>query len=181
MDNFDSDYGPSLEIGKHPARAVGGALGTADTGTDQVAVEFEFVDGANKGQRIAWYGYFTEKAEERTIKSLRIAGFQGDDLSDLSSLGRADTPVVQLVLEESEYNGNVSVKVAWVNALGGVGLKKPMDEDQAKSFAERMKGRLAAIEGRKAAPQQRRTPARQAPPSAPQQLAQTRPDDDIPF
>src|SRR4051812_34947432 len=51
-------------------------------GTPQVVVAFEILRGPHAGQVISWFGYFTdnETATNRTLESLRICGFTGDDL-----------------------------------------------------------------------------------------------------
>jgi len=136
----------SYVTGKHPARAIAAALGMAETGSYQVGVEFLFTDGPNKDSTITWYGYFTEKTKERTIESLKIAGLKGVDISDLSSLSASDTPTVQIVLEEEEYQGNRQVKVKWVNKIGGLAMKNQLDESGAKQFAALMRGDLAAYD-----------------------------------
>ena len=136
----------SYELGKHPARAVSAVLGIANTGTEQVAIEYEFTDGPNKGRRISHYAYFTDKAMERSVETLRISGFRGNELTDLSSLSGPDTPVVQLVIEMEDYQGELQPRVKWVNRLGGPAVKQVMDENQARDFANRMRGHLAAYD-----------------------------------
>jgi hypothetical protein len=170
-----------FEIGKHNARAVGGVLGTTGKNSEQVGVEFVFTDdGPNAGKHITWYGYFSDKTIDRTIESLRYAGWKGTDLSDLSDLSAEDTPVVQLVLELEDTEKGPRVKVRWVNrgGSGGVAIKDKMDEGSAKSFAERMKAHVLAYD------QQKGTPTRAAPakPAAPKAPAPTPGSDiDVPF
>lgn len=167
-----------FELGKHPARAVGGALGTTQKGTEQVGVEFVFTDGPNKDKRITWYGYFSEKTIDRTIESLRYAGWKGTDLSDLSDLSAENTPVVELVLETEDYNGKSTVRVSWVNRFGGggVAIKDKMDAGAAKSFAERMKAHVIAHDLQKGTA----TRAAPAKPAAPKPAAPAS-DIDVPF
>ena len=136
----------SYELGKHPARAVSAVLGVANTGTEQVAIEYEFTDGPNKGKRITHYAYFTDKTMDRSVETLRISGFEGEDLTDLSSLSAPTTPVVQLVLDHEEHNGVSQVRVKWVNRLGGPAVKQAMEPDQARDFANRMRAHLVAYD-----------------------------------
>lgn len=162
--------------GTYLARALGGALGKTNAGKPQVAVEFEILSAEAAGEHITWYGFFSEKTEERTIKSLRLAGWRGDDLSDLSSLGGDDAPEVALVIEEETYEGKTRTKVQWVNAPGaGLAMKSEMSPEEAKAFATRMKGRVAQISGPRPAPTKSRPlpPRREEPPPVG--------DDDIPF
>jgi hypothetical protein len=136
----------NYEIGKHPARAVNAVLGVANTGTEQVGIEYEFTDGPNKGKRITHYAYFTDKTMDRSVETLRLSGFEGDDLTDVSSLSAPTTPVVQLVLEHEEHNGVSQIRVKWVNRLGGAAVKQAMEPDQARDFANRMRGHLVAYD-----------------------------------
>ncbi len=68
-----------LNPGKYRARPIAAALGLTSKGTDQIAVTFELLDPA--GERITWYGFFTEKTTDRTLESLRHCGWKGNDLS----------------------------------------------------------------------------------------------------
>jgi hypothetical protein len=122
------------------AKAIDAQLGFAQTGTEQVAVLFEIREGEQKGQRMTWFGFFTERAAERTLESLRNAGWQSDDLSDLSTVGSRDCQIV--VEEETDQNGQPRDRVRWVNSLGPgrVQLKQEMSADQKRAFAARMRG-----------------------------------------
>ena len=68
-----------LAAGNYRGRPVRAALGTSSKGTEQIAVEFELIEPA--GERMTWYGFFTEATTDRTIESLRHCGWQGNDLS----------------------------------------------------------------------------------------------------
>lgn len=131
----------SLVTGEYLARGRSAQLGKAGTGTVQVAVELEVIEGNYAGQHATWFGFFTEKTQERTLESLRLLGWQGDDLSDLKGIDRND---VKIVVEEETYNGKTTAKVQWINAPGGMALKDPMSADQAKAFAAKMKATVIA-------------------------------------
>lgn len=171
-----------MELGTWKAKSIGGALGMTSTGKEQVAVEFEFTEGPNMGQRMTWHGYFTDKTTERTFESLRIAGWRGQDLDDLSDLSRSDVPEVALVLKEEPYEGKMQTKIAWVNRVSGIALKSQLDPNAAKSFAARMKAQIIAFDakqGQKPAQKQRTNgvsgdPRPEPPPVGP-------PGDDLPF
>ena len=174
-----------LRNGTYPGRAIGAALGFTKGEKPQVAVELEVTEGEDAGQRITWFGYFSEKTEGRTLESLRTLGWQGDDLDDLSTA----TGDCMFVVEQEEWEGKVSAKVKWINKAGGLALSAPMDANQARSFAERMKGK--AIASRMAAQGSGTAPApakprpasaqRQAPPKRDQHPNAPGADDDIPF
>lgn len=126
----------------------------------QVAVCFEVIDGPYMGQRLTWFGYFTEKATARTIQALRFCGFRGDDLA--AAVTQALDQQVSITVEHAEYNGKVSAKVAWVNAPGGGGFKlsAPMKRDDMRKFAAEMKMAVRAIPD---APGEKATRGQQAP------------------
>lgn len=133
-----------IEAGTYRAKAVEGALGETSTGKEQVAVVFDLLDA---GQKITWYGYFTDKTLESTFRALRTAGWTGQDLSDLSTLSREDVPEVHLVVEhEDDKEGQPRARVRWVNSTGGMGLKSALAPDKAKAFAARMRGAVASFD-----------------------------------
>lgn len=129
------------------ARAVEGALGTASNGTEQVGVQFVLLEGPDEGKNITWYGFFTEKTVDRTIESLRLCGWQGDDLSDLTGIDANDVYLV--IAHEENQKGETIARVQWVNGQPqGLAMKDRMDEGTAKAFAERMKGHVLAAKAR---------------------------------
>lgn len=167
------------------ARSTSAALGKAGTGTEQVAVGFVVLDadGNETGDTHAWYGYFTEKTEARTIESLRILGWQGDDLSDLSTAIGGEAILV--LEDEQDDEGNLYTKVRWINAIGsGALMKDPMSDSDAKAFAARMKARVRAVDTQIGKPKNNGAPRPSAPRSRTGALG---PDpsydntDDIPF
>jgi hypothetical protein len=134
-----------LDAGTYRAKAVEGRLGETKTGKEQVAVQFQLLD-ADPVQTLVWYGYFTDKTTESTFKALRVAGWKGQDLSDLSDLTK-ETPEVHLVVEhELGQDGVTRPRVRWVNSAGGVGIKNAMAGDKAKAFAARMRGAIAKFD-----------------------------------
>lgn len=149
-----------IQDGVHAAVPVTAALGYTKGGKESVGVEFALTES---GKHLTWYGYFTEATTERTIESLRICGWTGQDLSDLSEIGK-DPVEVNLVIGTEEYEGKSRQKVQWVNRAGGLAMSAPLDEAQAKAFGARMKGAVIAFDQktghapkRKAAPAQAET------------------------
>ena len=140
-----------LPEGKYKARPVEAGLGESKAGNPQAAVLFRIIGGEHDNSTITWYGSFSKNKGEgtktplqRTVESLRACGWQGDDLSDLSSINEANEIDVGLVIEHDEYQGKVSAKVKWVNRGGGLGLTTPMKTDSAKAFAAKMRGEVLA-------------------------------------
>jgi hypothetical protein len=135
-------------------------MGFTNAGKEQVAVAFELVE--QPGQRITWYGLFRTEITgqerisqcERTMESLRLCGWNTDDLSDLA--GISDNEVELTIDHETDLKGETRARVKWVNApgSGGPALKNIMPDAQKKSFAAKMKA--AAIASRAKQPAQRR-------------------------
>ena len=128
-----------IPAGNYTAKATGSFdFGTAAQGTEQVAVEVEILEGEHSGNFMTWFGYFTERTSERTVESLRLLGWQGEDITKLEGLGSRR---VSIVVEHEEYQGKTSAKIQWVNRLGGLGvkLKAPMDDAAKRKFSARMK------------------------------------------
>lgn len=131
--------------GKHVARAVEAKLGYTSTGSEQVAVAFEVTEGELRGQTLTWFGYFSEKTVQRTLESLRNCGWQGTDISDLSTVGSRECQIV--VEEEVDQEGTARDRVRWVNALGAgrVQLKSEMGDEAKRAFAARMRALAAGV------------------------------------
>lgn len=166
-----------LPNGNYTAHANGGTLGETSKGDPQVVVEFQLLNEGYEQVKINWFGYFTEKSRERTIESLRTAGWTGDDLTDLSELAtRDDIPQVELVIENETYEGKTRAKVQWVNQPGSVHGGKVLAPDKAKAFAAMMKATIAATDFRHGL--KKPAPAR---PSLPPPGNSVKAGDDIPF
>jgi hypothetical protein len=171
----------NIEDGTYTAVARQWEFGLTKGGADQVAVQFEIVEGPYKGYTLTWYGYFTDKTTKRTMESLRYCGWRSDDISTLEGMGSL---LVQIVVAQEEQTegknaGKTYPKVRWVNQLGGGGpikLEKPMDAGQKKMFAARMRmhaKQVPVVKGGYAAPTESPSRADTETPSGT--------EDDIPF
>ena len=127
-----------LDAGTYRAKALEAKLGLSANGNEQVGVRFGLLD--REGESITWYGTFTEAAFEIAMRGLRAAGWTGDDLSDLSSLS-GETPQVNLVIDHETYKGKTAAKVKFINSAG-IAMRQALDVNQARAFAERMKGKV---------------------------------------
>jgi hypothetical protein len=179
---------PLIEEGAWKARCCAWDMGTTQsTGNEQVGLDFVILEGPNTGSHITWYGYFTDDTWERTVESLRLCGWGGSDLSDLSGV---DSNEVRIVIEhEADLQGEYRARVKWVNNLGGVAMKNRMDVGAQKAFAQKMRGRIIALGAKGPAPrpqtQQTPRPAQRptgaAVPPVQQPVMPNQSDDDIPF
>lgn len=107
----------------------------------QVAILFEFVEGPYKGTSLTWYGFFTEKTKAATFRALRLVGWQGDDLSDLST-ARGEAPCV--VQNEQDLDGVWRARIRFVGS-GQLAMKNVMNDEQKKAFAASMKAFASTI------------------------------------
>ena len=117
----------------YKARVVNYCIVTSKAGDPMVAVVFRYTDTDNAQKDITWRGSLkNEKAQEITIDTLILLGFNGTELALL-----ANGPVsnvldtnkdVEIVVGEEDFEGKTHTKVAYVNAVGGGGFKDKLDE-----------------------------------------------------
>lgn len=134
--------------GKYLAKIADYSIIENDSGELVVVIRFEF-DG---GKNWAWTGGFgSDKARERTLKTLMTCGLKSDELDllcDGPSSGALDTESeVEIVLEESEYNGKKRLQISYVNPVGGRSFGAAITKDKArpKLGGMNLKGELAAL------------------------------------
>lgn len=125
--------------GRFRARALEGAWGHSQNGTEQVAVMFHVLD---TDARLTWYGFLTEKTSERTMNSLLACG-----VTDLETLEGLNSDEVEVVVEHEEYNGKTRAKIQWVNRLGsgGVAMKNKAEGSALKSMLAKHKGNFLKL------------------------------------
>lgn len=125
--------------GTFRAKAIEGAMGRAGTGTEQVAVLVEL----ETGERLTWYGYFSDAAAERTCESLIHMG-----VTDLESLAGLGSTEFEVVVDEEEFDGKLRDKIKFINRLGsgGVALRVRMSDAEKRSFAQRFKGKFLSMQ-----------------------------------
>ncbi len=141
-----------MEKARYRGTAIGVSFGTAkSTGNPQIAITFEVLDEGFGGETIAWFGHFTDKTAERTLESLRHAGWKGDELADLADLDEAAVRAalpdpVDLACEVEageDENGQVrdKLKVRWVNKAGGgrFEFKTKLEGGDLRAFSAQMK------------------------------------------
>ena len=137
-----------VEAGTYTAKVIDYGVIENDSGEPIVVVRFSF-DG---GKAWAWTGGFgSEKAKERTIKTLMTLGLTDDNLELLcdgpgSNMLNTDMEV-EIVITEEEYNGKIRTQIAYVNPIGGrsFGEAASKDKVKVKFGGMNIKGDLAAI------------------------------------
>ena len=145
------------ENGTYRARALSATLAEPKEGGSAnipVVISFECTDEHVKGQRIDAYLYFTDKTLDRSIGVLRMLGWTGDDMSNISF---PDKNEADLVCELETYKGETRMKVKWVNEPGVSSVKK-LALDAAMAFAARMRGNLLAVDAKLGGPPKERAP-----------------------
>lgn len=139
-----------IAAGKYRAKAECWGLTPANNGNMQMQIEFKLLDETDAAgkpipdaERLQnWWGSLAEgRAEEITVEALRACGWVGDDVSAIATLPSD----VELVIELEE--GKRYPRVRWVNPLAARGIKHA-DKDVGKSFAAKLKQRLADVEAR---------------------------------
>jgi len=124
----------SIDAGTYRARAVAGKeqYGQTKNGTDQVVLEMDLPD---LGQTVSVFLYFSDAAAPHSIKRLRLAGWTGDDLSNLEGLGSRECDVV---VKYEDYKGEQKMKVEIMSG-GTVVLENKLDDKSKKAFGAKFK------------------------------------------
>jgi len=139
--------------GTYRAKAAGACVlgSSANKGTPFIELYLKVIEGDHAGALVRWTGYFTENTNERTIQSLLLMGWQGEDPSEFEdgTLHGLDSNEVDIVVEIEEYEKDGETKrsprVQWVNRPGGyLNVQNAMNTEAAKSFGERMRGLVIA-------------------------------------
>jgi hypothetical protein len=171
-------------------RAVAAGLGQSD---NEKATKFVHITGSvvddeqYNGEQITAVLFFTEKTEARSIESLLHFGFTSDDLGVLEDADEAKCAellpdVVEYVCSPEEYQGNLQLKVKWVNkpGRGKFAPKKKLEGNELKAFSAQMKSALRNARGAGGARPSRPTNGTAKQPSHPNAPGGSI-DDDIPF
>lgn len=126
--------------GKYTAKVKqpgNGWLGTSKTGSDFIRIPLLIEDeGDQHGREIVWQGWLSEKAAERTAKTLDEAfGREWD----IKSLDAGISPFVgqkcRITVEAEEYNGESRLKIKWLNPHSA---PEPLEKDRLTTLNERI-------------------------------------------
>ncbi len=165
----------AIGAGRHHVQVVGHVLGRSGTGTPHIAVLFEDVNG----DRVTWYGYLTDAAMERTVRSLQVLGWDpmadGGRIEQLNGTQRLAGAEAEIVVEMETFEGKTQPKVKWVNEVGG-GLGEGMPPQEATAFSASIRAKI--LSAAKPKPNGQPGPA-QGPVVS--QAAGPGLDDDLPF
>lgn len=152
-------------------------FGETKEGKPQVLVNFEILDGPYAMRVLPWWGSFNTKLPEgskakqtpmqRTMYSLRLCGWVGDDIMDVVNQDLGNEVSIQVEHAQSQDGQYTNAKVAWVNKPGGAGLtiSSPMSKDKLVRFSASLKSAakgIPAVAGKKA---ERGAPSSQGAPA----------------
>lgn len=117
--------------------------GRSKEGTKHVLIYFELLDGPNAGTHLPWFGYFTKNSYERTLKSLRLIGWKGNDVADAASQPLNQKVSVSVGHNENPNNGRTYARIDWVNRLGSGTIKMgdPMSAADVRSFSASLRSK----------------------------------------
>jgi len=130
-----------MKAGTYQVQVVDFDLGYSETGTEQAAIRFSVLEGQEcEGETIVGYLFFSERAVERAIQTLRKMGWTGMDIGCISTDDLQNT--MEIVVDTEQYNGKDVLKVKWIQLPGERGAlqKNSMNDNQRLDFSERMRG-----------------------------------------
>ena len=159
-----------VKAGKYEARIIDYTMTTNTKGDLQAAVRFTFNDGI-ADRNMTWYGGFGEKQLKHTLKALVTMGLRGavEEMADGVNSNILDVDkAVEIEVRHEEYNGKTTVKIAWVNALGGAAFKNlaAKADVKAKLATLNIKGELAALRATMGVKEQPKPVAKPSQPAA---------------
>jgi hypothetical protein len=134
--------------GDYRVKCVAAKIGWAGTNSEQIGLRLKITEGQHEGTMLTYYGFFSDKTEEHTMKAMRALGFAGDDVSNLSSMYNDEAIAVVIHEADSGPNGTgeMRARVRWING-SDVSMSKVMNTSELASFANRMRGRFSRTAG----------------------------------
>lgn len=120
------------------------AIGIQQTmkGDDYVSADFEVTTDDGEVFTVEWRGWLTEKTETRTLESLRLMGWTGDDVyGDLAGEGALRNKV-KVDVRHEEYKGKTTARVSFIN---GPDLDPVATEKKREAIRERLRKKAKAI------------------------------------
>lgn len=135
-----------IKEGKYLARAIQAQLFISKTGSRSLVARFLLSDSPRnpepaRGKTCDFFGYFTEGSVARTKKTLQACGWSGDwkTFSDI------DANEVEIVVEQTEYEGKTRSRVVWVNSVSLDFAGQPMTDQEILQLEMEMAAEFADI------------------------------------
>jgi len=113
-----------------------GWLGESKNETRFIRVPVKIdTEGAQNGKTIHWYGYLTDRTQERTVEALEHCFGIDWNWENINFAGKE----VEVVVEQEEYNGKTSYRAKWLNNPNmdrTTGGKSPEEVEAEKAEAQ---------------------------------------------
>ena len=125
--------------GRYTAHAMPDGHGLTETskGQPQYRVDWQIEEGEHAGHVVTWFGGLGDKGLEYTMKALRAAGWEGDDITTV------DLPAsVRIKIVHEEWEGQTRAKVKYIDALNAGPAALP--DDKRMTFAADVNARIKA-------------------------------------
>lgn len=129
-----------LPEGDYQATILRAFLGFKRTGEAAACLELGIRDAANQPYRETWAGGFEGEWLGRTVRALRLAGWEGNDLKTIGTLkGRK----IDITAKHKKSKGRNGVEYTNLNIF--INPRKTMDEAEANDFAASMVRAIASV------------------------------------
>lgn len=129
----------TIEAGIYKCRGIAGSeqYGSTTNGNDQIALNLDLFE---IGQQVTTFLVFTDASAQFGIDRLRALGWEGDDLSNLAGIDKAEA---QVQIKYEEYQGKQQMRVQILTG-GGVVLQNQMNDASKRAFAAKFKSLATA-------------------------------------
>lgn len=117
-----------VQPGTYLATLVAHSISEAKSGNLQAVLAFTFNTDSGP-QKITYYGSFSEKARQYTIKNLITCGLLGNNPAGDLEIGKQVEVVIDIEVDEQGKERN---KVKFINQVGGTRNVVPQDMAKAK-------------------------------------------------
>lgn len=122
-------YDVQQALGDHDVTVESNSLTEKEPGVIVVGFRLKFKNGEIGNKDL--YPLASEKSLQITRKTLRAMGFDMDkrSLDELQTPALLKGASVRAVVEENEYNGKITNRISWINAI-----PKPPSKDAIKDL-----------------------------------------------
>lgn len=137
--------------GSYKARAIAPVTiqKSSNKETPGATVSLRLEEGPHKGAIIEWTGWLSEKAKPRTIESLVLMGFDGDDPASVQKneiVAVLDNETREYTNDAGEKKTVTEARVQWINDPNRAGGAKflPLNDAEKASIAGEIRAAVAA-------------------------------------
>lgn len=135
--------------GNYKARAVGPVSfeKSSQQETPAALVQLRLEDGPHKGSTLEWKGWLTDKAKARTVESLVLMGFDGDDPASVQKnevIAVCDNEPYDYTNDQGERKTGTRARISFINDPNrSVGFK-PLDDAEREMIKGDIRAMVAA-------------------------------------